>query len=64
MSRTMEVMGKAYLARKGEVENFIPLDERSPEERLKHLMVIRAGVQNNLRMLEAHIAELERELRQ
>jgi len=64
MSRTMEVMGRAYLARKGEVENFIPLDERSPEERLKHLKVIRDGVQNNLRMLEGHIAELERELRQ
>ncbi len=64
MSRTMEVMGRAYIARKGEVENFIPLDERSPEERLKHLKVIRDGVQNNLRMLEAHIVELERELRQ
>jgi DNA-binding PadR family transcriptional regulator len=64
MSRTMEVMGRAYLARKGEVENFIPLDERSPEERLKHLWVVRDGVRNNLRMLEAHISELEGELNQ
>jgi DNA-binding PadR family transcriptional regulator len=64
MSRTMEVMGRAYLARKGEVENFIPLDERSPEERLKHLMVVKEGVQNNLRMLELYIAELEKELKQ
>jgi hypothetical protein len=46
------------------VENFIPLDERSPEERLKQLTVIRDGVKNNLRMLEAHIAELEKELKQ
>ncbi|HQN76575.1 MAG TPA: PadR family transcriptional regulator [Methanomassiliicoccales archaeon] len=63
MTRTMEVMGRAYLARKGEVENFIPLDERSPEERLKHLMEAREGVRNNLRMLDSYIAELEKELR-
>ncbi len=62
MTRTMEVMGRAYLARKGEVENFIPLDERSPEERLKHLREIREGVRNNLRMLDSYIAELEKEL--
>ena len=60
----MEVMGRAYLERKGEVENFIPLDERSPEERLKHLREIRDAVQNNLRMLESYIAELEKELKQ
>jgi DNA-binding PadR family transcriptional regulator len=64
MIRTMEVMGRAYLARKGEVENFIPLDERSPEERLKHLVLVKEGVQNNLRMLESYIAELEKELKQ
>lgn len=64
MTRTMEVMGRAYLARKGEVENFIPLDERSPEERLKHLQEIREGVRNNLRMLDSYITELEKELRQ
>ena len=64
MTRTMEVMGRAYLARKGEVENFIPLDERSPEERLKHLREIREGVRNNLRMLDSYIIELEKELRQ
>jgi len=62
MTRTMEVMGRAYLARKGEVENFIPLDERSPEERLKQLGEIREGVRNNLHMLDSYIAELEKEL--
>jgi len=64
MARTMEVMGRAYLERKGEVENFIPLDERSPEERLKHLREVRDAVQNNLRMIDSHIAELEKELEQ
>jgi hypothetical protein len=63
MARTMEVMGRAYLERKGEVENFIPLDERSPEERLKHLQEVRDAVQNNLRMLDSYIAELEKELK-
>jgi DNA-binding PadR family transcriptional regulator len=64
MARTMEVMGRAYLERKGEVENFIPLDERSPEERLKHLREVRDAVQNNLRMLDSYLAELEKELKQ
>ncbi len=64
MTRTMEVMGRAYLARKGEVEDFIPLDERSPEERLKHLREIREAVGNNLRMIDSYIAELEKELRE
>lgn len=64
MARTMEVMGRAYLARRGEVEDFIPMDERSPEERLRHLREVRDAVQNNLRMLDSYITELERELRQ
>ncbi len=64
MARTMEVMGRAYLARRGEAEDFVPLDERSPEERLKHLKEVREAVQNNLRMLDLYIAELEKELRQ
>lgn len=63
MTRTMEVMGRAYLSRKGDVENFIPLDERSPEERLRHLLEVREGVWNNLRMIDTYIAELEEELR-
>lgn len=63
MTRTMEIMSRAYLARKGEVENFIPLDERSPEELLKHLREIREGMRSNLRMLDSHIAELEKELK-
>ena len=64
MTRTMEIMGRAYLERRGEVENFIPLDERSPEERLKHLREVKEAVQNNLRMIETYIAELEKELKQ
>ena len=64
MARTMEIMGRAYLERRGEVENFIPLDERSPEERLKHLREVKDAFQNNLRMLDTHIAELEKELKQ
>ena len=64
MTRTMEVMGRAYLERKGEVENFIPMDERPPEELLKHLKEVRDAMQNNLRMLDSHINELEKELRQ
>jgi len=63
MARNMEIIGRAYLSRKGEVNEFIPLDEKPPEIRLNEFKVIRETMLSNLRIIEMQIEELEREVR-
>ncbi|MCG7840489.1 MAG: PadR family transcriptional regulator [Methanomassiliicoccales archaeon] len=62
MARTMSIMGRAYLNRKGQVEGFVPLDEEAPRRRLDALKEIRDTMQINMRMIETHIQELEKEV--
>ena len=61
MSRTMELLGKVALG-KGGHNKYVPLEEEPPEVRLKAMLEIRDAMRNNLRMIEDHIKEIEREV--
>ena len=62
MARTTEIIGRAYLRRKGKVEEFIPPEERPPEVLLEELREVRKAMLANLAMLAVQIEELEGEL--
>lgn len=63
MARNMEIIGRAYLRRVGEVREFVPLDEKPPQLRLVDLREMRGAMLSNLRMIDMHIEELEKEVR-
>jgi DNA-binding PadR family transcriptional regulator len=64
MMRTLELMGDLLANLPERKEEFVPLDMGTPEDQLKQLMELREKMSNNLRMIDASIADLEKELRQ
>ncbi|MBN1109735.1 MAG: PadR family transcriptional regulator [Methanomassiliicoccales archaeon] len=61
MSRTMELLGKVALGEGGR-NKYVPLEEEPPETRLRTMLEIRDAMRNNLRWIEEHIKEIEREV--
>lgn len=62
MGRTLEILGRAYVKRKGMMDDFVPIDLRPPNVRLEDLRRIRKSVMKNLELLDMQIEELEREV--
>ncbi|MCX6650542.1 MAG: PadR family transcriptional regulator [Methanomassiliicoccales archaeon] len=62
MSRTMEILGLAAKKNR-ETRAFVPLDEEPLEKQLAIIKEMHEAMQNNLQMIEEHIAELEKEMR-
>lgn len=60
ITRTMQIMGEAYLEERGGQSDFVPMEDESPEKQLKIMRELRDKLQNNLKMLEMHIRELEK----
>jgi len=61
MMRTLEVLGEVAIRRSATDEGFVPMDMQSPDDQLKHMYHLREMMQKNLRILDVHIAELEKE---
>jgi DNA-binding PadR family transcriptional regulator len=64
MMRTLELMGDVLSNMPDRREDFVPPDMGTPEDQLKHLRDLKEKMVNNLRMIEASIAELEKELKE
>jgi len=64
MMRTLELMGDVLSNMPNRSEEFVPPDMGTPEDQLRHLRDLKEMMVNNLRMIDASIAELEKELKE
>lgn len=64
MFRTIEIIESVLANLPARDVRFTPPDMDTPEVQLRNLQEVRDMMRNNLRMIDAHISELERELKE